>query len=106
MIVERVKRGLVDTKEKEMIEKIGGELTGVIEDFMRTVDVDALCSAKRSGKYPLYQPGDYFVLMVSCRARALTWTAQICPGWLPSGLPLHGRHPQVYPRGNYRLGEQ
>ena len=53
MIVERVKHGLVDTKEKEMIEKIGGELTGLIEDFMRGVDVEALCSAKRSGKSPL-----------------------------------------------------
>jgi hypothetical protein len=89
-----------------MIEKLGGELTDIIEDFMRAVDVEALCSAKRSGQCLLSEFTCYPISVVSSRARALTWTAQICPGWLPSGLPLHGRHSQVTPQGNYRLGEQ
>ena len=33
------------------------ELTRVIEDFDRAMDVETLLLAKKSGKYPLYQPG-------------------------------------------------
>ena len=60
MVAERMKHGLVNPKEKEMIEKMGGELTDVIEDFMLAVDVEALCSAKKSGKSTLSQPGGYY----------------------------------------------
>ena len=35
----------------ETIEEIDGELTRVIEDFMRAVDVEALRLAKRSSKH-------------------------------------------------------
>ena len=35
----------------ETIEEIDGELTKVIEDFMRAVDVEALRLAKKSSKY-------------------------------------------------------
>ena len=35
----------------EMIEEIDRELTKVIEDFMRAVDVEALRLAKKSSKY-------------------------------------------------------
>ena len=35
----------------ETIKEIDGELTKVIEDFMRAVDVEALCLAKKSSKY-------------------------------------------------------
>lgn len=51
MIAERM---TLNPKEKEMIEKMGGELTNVIEDFMLAVDVQALCSAKRSGKLSVF----------------------------------------------------
>ncbi len=42
----------------ERLEEIDGELTRVIEDFMRAVDVEALRLAKKSGKYSLSQSGD------------------------------------------------
>ena len=58
MIVERAKDGVINSKVKEMIEKMDGELARVIEDFMRAVDVEALYLAKRSGKHPLSQSSD------------------------------------------------
>jgi hypothetical protein len=35
----------------EIIEEIDGELTNVIEDFDRAIDVEALCLAKDAGKH-------------------------------------------------------
>jgi len=40
------------------IEEIDGELTKVVEDFMRAVDVETLRLAKRSGKHSIHQLGD------------------------------------------------
>ncbi len=51
MIAERTKIGLINSEVKEMIEDMDGELTKVIEDFMRAVDVEALYLAKMSGKH-------------------------------------------------------
>jgi len=53
MIAERPKVGFISSEVTEMIEEMDGELTKVIEDFMRTVDVEALYSAKMSGKHLL-----------------------------------------------------
>ena len=39
----------------EKIEEVDGELTKVIEDFMRAVDVEALRLAKKSGKHSFSQ---------------------------------------------------
>jgi hypothetical protein len=50
MIAERTRAGLNDSKDKEMIEKMAGELADIIEDFKGAVDVEALCLAKKSGK--------------------------------------------------------
>ncbi len=58
IVVERTKDGLINLKIKEMIEKMGGELTDVIEDFMRAVDVEALSIAKKSGTLSLSESGD------------------------------------------------
>jgi len=51
MIAERTNVGLISSEIKEMIEEMDGDLTKVIEDFMRAVDVEALYSAKMSGKH-------------------------------------------------------
>jgi len=50
MVAGRMKDGLINPKDNEMIEKIAGELADVIEDFMRAVDVETLCLAKESGE--------------------------------------------------------
>jgi len=34
------------------------KLPKIIEDFVRAVNVEALCVAKKSSKLPLSQPGD------------------------------------------------
>jgi hypothetical protein len=46
----------------ETIEEMERDLTKVIEDFDRAVDVEALCQAKKIGKRSLSQSGDTFVL--------------------------------------------
>jgi len=53
MIAERTRDGLINPKIKEMVENMDVELTDVIEDFMRAVDVETLGLAKRSGKRAL-----------------------------------------------------
>jgi len=50
MTVERTRETLIYSKDKEMVEEMDRELTEVIEDFMRAVDVEVLRLAKKSGK--------------------------------------------------------
>jgi hypothetical protein len=59
-----------------MIEELEKELTKVIEDFGRAVDVEALRLAKKNGKHSLSQSaGDRSSSLASCRARVLARTA-------------------------------
>ena len=51
VMTERAGDALIHSKDKEMIEEMDGELAKVIEDFLRAVDVEALCLVKRGGKY-------------------------------------------------------
>ena len=53
---------------QEAIEEMDRELTKVIDDFGRAVDVEVLCLAKKSGKHLLPQSGDSPSSLVSCRA--------------------------------------
>jgi len=46
----------------EAIEEMEKDLTKVIEDFDRAVDVEALCQAKKIGKSSLSQSSDKLVL--------------------------------------------
>jgi len=46
----------------EAIEEMERDLTKVIEDFDRAVDVEALCQAKKIGKSSLSQSSDKLVL--------------------------------------------
>ena len=68
-IAERTKHGLINWKDKEMMEKLDEELTKITEDFDRAVDVEALYLAKKSGKHSLSQHGDGVFSVVSYRAR-------------------------------------
>src|SRR5258707_6111254 len=78
MIAVRMVDGLVYSKEKEMIDEMDGELTEVVNDFMRAVDVETLRLAKKSGKHLLSQSGDKSFSVVSCRARVFAWAAYSC----------------------------
>jgi len=51
MVTGRMRGGLINSTDNDMIEKMAGELADVIEDFMRAVDVEALCLAKESGTH-------------------------------------------------------
>ena len=60
----------------EKIKEMEGELTKVIEDFDRAVNVEALHRTRETGKYILSQCRDSSFLLVSCRARAFAQAAQ------------------------------
>jgi F0F1-type ATP synthase membrane subunit b/b' len=53
----------------EAIKDMENELTKVIEDFDRAVDVEALSLAKKLGKRSQSQSGDSSFTIVSCRAK-------------------------------------
>ena len=78
-IAARTVGGLV---RPETIEGLERELTKVIEDFDRAVNVEALHLVKETGTYSLSLSGDSSCSVVPCRARAFAWAAQICRGWL------------------------
>ena len=61
----RTAGGLVYREKMEEMEK---ELTKVIEDFGRAVDIEALRLAKNAGTHLLSPPGDILCSVVSCRA--------------------------------------
>ena len=52
----------------ETIEEMDKELTKVIEDFMRAVDVETLRLARRTGAHSSSWPRDRSYLAASCRA--------------------------------------
>jgi len=55
----------------ETVEEMDRELTSVIEDFMRAVDVKTLRLAKRSGRHTLSRSGESsFSLVLSRASRA------------------------------------
>ena len=75
MIVERTMGGLI---HPETIEEMDGELTKVIEDFDRAVNVEALRLAKESGRHSSSQCCYSTFSPISFRARIFTWAAEIC----------------------------
>ena len=81
----------------EMIEEMGRELTKVIEEFDRAVDVEALRLAKKSGAYSFSHFGYSTFTVFSRRARVSARAAQISRDQLSPGPPLYGRHPPVTP---------
>ena len=75
MNAERVGDTLIHLKDKKILEEMDRELANVIEDFLRAVDVEALCLAKMTGKHSSsqYIAGPFSVAL--CRARASTQAA-------------------------------
>ena len=80
MIAERMKDGLIGSEDKEMMDKLDGELTKVIEDFDRAVNVEALRLAKEIGKHSMSQSSDNPFSLVSCRAKTFARAIQTCRG--------------------------
>jgi hypothetical protein len=73
MIAERTMGGLVHPGKIEEMDK---ELTKVIEDFDRAMNVEALRLAKQTGKHSiLSQSGNVSCSVVSYRARAAACAA-------------------------------
>ena len=66
MVTARVVGG---SAYQEAIEKMDGELTKVIEDFMRAVDVETLRLAKKSGKHKLSHFGVSANSVNTCRPK-------------------------------------
>ena len=87
-----------------MTEEMERDLTKVIEDFDRAVNVEALRRIKETGEHVLLVTVHSHQLC--CRAGAFAWTARICQDQLPPGFPLHGRHPRIPPQPSHRLGDQ
>ena len=52
---------------REKFEEMDRELTKVIEDFGRAVDVEALRVARETGKHSFFQPGNILFIVGSCR---------------------------------------
>jgi len=75
IIVERTMGGLV---HPGTIEETDVELTKVIEDFDRAVNVETLRIAKKTGKHSLFQSDNDSFSVVSCRARASASATRMC----------------------------
>ena len=71
-------RAVVGLVRPETIDELNGELTKVIEDFDRAVNVEALRLAKEAGTYSLSLSDDRTCSVVPCRPRAFAWAARIC----------------------------
>ena len=65
MIAEGLARGPVYW---DAIEEMDNNLTKVIEDFDRAINVEALRLIKETGRHALAQPGEGSCSTVSCRA--------------------------------------
>ena len=77
-VAERTKDGLINSKDNETIETMDGELTKIIEDFDRAVNVEALRQSKDIGKHSLHQPARSSPSLVSNRAKPFAHVACAC----------------------------
>jgi len=62
---------------QETIEEMDRDLTKVIEDFERAVNVEVLRLAKETGKLSSSQNSDSEISVASCRASTFAWATQI-----------------------------
>ena len=92
--VARTVGGLANS---EKIGEMGKNLTKVIEDFDRAVDIEALRLVKETGTHSLSQCDDNRFSVVSCRARAFARAARFCESWLFLEQSLYGWHQAIYP---------
>ena len=101
MIAARTLGGLVNSGT---IEEMESDLTEVIEDFDRAVNVEALRRIKETGEHLFFTM--VYSQLLCYRAGASAWAAQICRDNLPPRFPLHGWHPRSPPQTSHRLGNQ
>ena len=66
----------------EAIEEMDRDLTKVIEDFDRAINVEALRLVKETGKRTPAESGEGSCSEVSCRATVLTRASRACQGRL------------------------
>ena len=104
MIAARTYGGLVNPGT---IEEMESDLTKVMEDFDRAVNVEALRRIKETGEHLFLTIVHTQLLCYRAGASAWTahWAAQICRDKLQPGFPLHGRHPRISPQKSHRLGD-
>ena len=76
MIVERTLDGLIYSKNKEMIDEMDGDLSKVIDDFVRAVDVETLRLAKKNGTDSFSQSGDISFSLVRVEQKLLKVVAK------------------------------
>ena len=88
----------------EMIEEMDRELTNVIEDFDRAVNVEALRTAKKTGKHSLSQSDKDAFSVVSYRAKASASAVHMCRSRPRLGKLLYERHPPIYSQTSDGLG--
>ena len=91
---------------QETMEEMDGELSKVVEDFDRAVNVEALRRTKETGEHSFSQSLDSSFSKVPRRAGAFAWPPQICQDRLSPRSLLYGRHPQIAPQTNDGLGDQ
>ena len=101
--VARTVGGLVSSEKLGEMDK---ELTKVIEDFDRAVNIEALRLVKETGTHSSSQCDDSRFLVVSCRARAFACAARFCEGWLFLEQSLYGWYSAIYPSSNHGLGDE
>ena len=100
IVTARTGGGLVDPGR---IEEMESDLTKVIEDFDREVDVEVLRRIKETGEHLF--PVMIHSQLLRCRAGACAWAARICQDKLPPGFTLYGWHPRIPPRTSHTLGD-
>ena len=77
-IAEKTVGGLV---HPDKIEEMDSELTRVIEDFDRAVNIEVLRLTKETGEHSYRTHSKDLSSIVSCRARVFAWETEICRGW-------------------------
>ena len=92
MIAARAVGGLVHPGAIEEIER---DLTKIIKDFERAVDVEALRRIKETGEHSSI--GGIHSQLLRDRARTITFAARTCQDELSPGFPLYARHSRIPP---------
>ena len=101
MIAARTIGGLVDPETIEEMEK---DLTKVIDDFDRAVNLEALRRIKETGKRLIVHCDNSFSIALF-RAGAPALATQICGYDLSPEFGLYGRYPRIPPQTADELGD-
>ena len=100
MIAERMKDGLIHSKDKEMIERIARELTDVIEAFMCAVDGKVVSARCLNMTVVLSQGFCVEQELLLGRLKSVE------TGYHQDLRCMEGTRKSISPEGNHRLGHQ